>query len=106
VLQPEAVRGLSLALHYFHITVDDAIGLTGTTNILNGCYNGGVDEYCGLVVRNNSGRIQYVNDFYANIGTHHDQRYRPSPSAARFPRRPAASPSASTAATSSSTTSL
>jgi iron complex outermembrane receptor protein len=68
VFQPQAVRNLSFTLDYFHIRIDDAIGLTGTANVLNGCYVGQIDDYCGLVVRNNSGGIQYVNDFYANIG--------------------------------------
>ena len=69
VIQPQMVRNLTFTVDYFNIRVDDAIGVTGTPNILNGCYAGGVDEYCGLVVRNNAGRIAYVNDFYANIGT-------------------------------------
>ena len=68
VFQPQAVRNLTFTLDYFNVTIDDAIGLTGTANILNGCYVGGVSEYCGLIVRNASGGIQYVNDFYANIG--------------------------------------
>ncbi len=68
VIQPQFLPNLSFALDYFHIDIDDAIGLTGTPNILNGCYAGAVDQYCGLVVRNNAGLIQYVNDFYANIG--------------------------------------
>ncbi|TMA83922.1 MAG: TonB-dependent receptor [Deltaproteobacteria bacterium] len=68
VFQPQAVRNLSLTLDYFNVTVDNAIGVTGTPNILNGCYVGGVDEYCALIVRNNSGLIQYVDDFFANIG--------------------------------------
>jgi outer membrane receptor protein involved in Fe transport len=69
VIQPQMVRNLTFTVDYFNIRVDDAIGVAGTANILNGCYAGGVDEYCGLVVRNNVGRIAYVNDFYANIGT-------------------------------------
>jgi iron complex outermembrane recepter protein len=68
VFQPQAVRNLSFTLDYFHIDIYDAIGLTGTANILNGCYVGGVSQYCGLVVRNNDGSIAYVNDFFANIG--------------------------------------
>ena len=68
VFQPRPVPNLSFTIDYFHITVDDAIGVTGTANVLNGCYAGGVDEYCSLVIRNNSGAIQYVNDLYANIG--------------------------------------
>ena len=68
VFQPQALRNLSFTLDYFNITVDDAIGVTGTPNILNGCYIGGISEYCSAVVRNNSGSIQYVNDFYANVG--------------------------------------
>jgi iron complex outermembrane recepter protein len=68
VFQPQAVRNMSVTLDYFHITIDDAIGLTGTANILNGCYNGGVSDYCSLIVRNNNSTIAFVNDFYANIG--------------------------------------
>jgi outer membrane receptor protein involved in Fe transport len=68
VFQPQAVRNLSLTLDYFNVTVDDAIDLTGTANILNGCYVAGVSEYCSLIVRNNSGLIQYVDDFFANVG--------------------------------------
>jgi iron complex outermembrane receptor protein len=68
VFQPQVVRNLSFTLDYFHINIYDAIGLTGTANILNGCYFGGISEYCSFVVRNNSGIIQAVNDFYLNIG--------------------------------------
>ncbi len=68
VFQPQVVRNLSFAVDYFNITIDDAIGVTGTANILNGCYVGGIDDYCALVVRNNVGKIQFVNDFFANIG--------------------------------------
>jgi outer membrane receptor protein involved in Fe transport len=68
VFQPQVVRNLSLTLDYFHIDIYDAIGITGTANLLNGCYIGGIDQYCSLVVRNNDGTIAYVNDFYQNIG--------------------------------------
>jgi iron complex outermembrane recepter protein len=57
-----------VTVDYFHITVDDAIGVTGTANILNGCYVNGIDDYCNQIVRNNAGRIQFVNDFYTNVG--------------------------------------
>jgi len=69
VFQPQAVRNLSFALDYFRVTIDDAISVTGTPNILSGCYVGGIDEYCSRIVRNNDGTIAYVNDFYQNIGT-------------------------------------
>jgi len=68
VFQPQAVRNLTFTLDYFHIHIDDAISLTGTPNILSGCYLGGIDEYCSQIVRNNDGTIAYVNDFYSNIG--------------------------------------
>src|SRR5205823_3395026 len=68
VFQPQAVRNLSVTLDYFNITIDDAIGVTGTANILNGCYVNGIDDYCNQVVRGTSGKIQFVNDFYANVG--------------------------------------
>ncbi|HEY6912335.1 MAG TPA: TonB-dependent receptor [Myxococcales bacterium] len=68
VVQPQAVRNLSFTLDYFNVTIDDAIGITGTANIINGCYVNGVDQYCSLITRNDAGGIQFVDDFFANVG--------------------------------------
>ncbi|HUJ28718.1 MAG TPA: TonB-dependent receptor, partial [Myxococcales bacterium] len=68
VVQPQMVKGLSLTVDYYNINIDNAIGFTGTPYILYGCYYGGNSDFCNDVVRNNSGAIQYVNDFYTNLG--------------------------------------
>ena len=68
VIQPRMLKGLSLTVDYYYINIDNAIGFTGTPYILYGCYYGGNAEFCNDIVRNNSGAIQYVNDFYNNLG--------------------------------------
>ena len=68
VVQPRMVKGLSLTVDYYNISIDNAIGFTGTPYILYGCYYGGNSEFCNDIVRNKSGSIQYVNDFYNNLG--------------------------------------
>jgi iron complex outermembrane receptor protein len=39
VFTPEFVEGLSVTLDYFDISIDDAIGTSGTDNVISGCYN-------------------------------------------------------------------
>ena len=68
VVQPQMVSGLSATVDYFHVVIDDAIGLYGAPFILQGCYGGLSDQFCNLVVRNKAGSIQYLNDFYTNAG--------------------------------------
>ena len=68
VIQPQMVQGLSVTVDYFNIAIDKAIGTIGASNILQGCYFNLNDEYCGLIVRNKAGSIQYINDLNQNIG--------------------------------------
>lgn len=68
VVQPQMVKGLSVTVDYFNVSVDKAIGTIGAPNILQGCYTNLNDDYCKLIVRNNSGSIQYINDLNQNIG--------------------------------------
>jgi len=68
VVQPQPVKNLSVTVDYFHIAIDQAIGTIGAPNILQGCYVNGNDDYCKLIVRNNFGAIQYINDLNQNIG--------------------------------------
>ncbi|MCA1829462.1 MAG: TonB-dependent receptor [Myxococcales bacterium] len=68
VVQPQALRGLSVTVDYFDIAIDNAIGTYGAPYILSGCYAGFDPQFCNLIVRNNSGAIQYINDFYTNTG--------------------------------------
>jgi len=68
VVQPRAVAGLSVTVDYYNIKIDDAIGFIGAPYILQGCYIGLYQPFCALIVRNNFGAIQYINDFYTNAG--------------------------------------
>lgn len=68
VVQPQPVKNLSITVDYFNIAIDQAIGTIGAPNILQGCYVNGNDDYCKLIVRNNFGAIQYINDLNQNIG--------------------------------------
>ncbi|HEY6853035.1 MAG TPA: TonB-dependent receptor, partial [Gemmatimonadales bacterium] len=68
VVQPQMIRNLSLTVDYFNVAIDNAVGTIGTANILQGCYLNLNDDYCKLVVRNNAGAIQFVNDLNQNIG--------------------------------------
>jgi hypothetical protein len=62
------IEGLSVTVDYYNIKIDNAIGFTGAPYILQGCYIGGYQPFCGLIVRNNSGAIQYINDSTNNLG--------------------------------------
>jgi outer membrane receptor protein involved in Fe transport len=68
VIQPQAVKGLSVTVDYFNVTIEDAIGFVGAPYILQGCYFGGHQPFCDLIVRNKAGAIQYINDFTMNGG--------------------------------------
>jgi outer membrane receptor protein involved in Fe transport len=67
VFTPRLIPGLSLTVDYYSITIDNAIGTIGASNILQGCYQNLNDQYCSLIVRNNAGTIQYISDVNQNI---------------------------------------
>jgi len=73
VLQPHQVRGLSLTVDYYNISVDNAITLRGASFILNQCYTAVVQNpaMCDLVLRNDVGGIIQINDERANVGAYH-----------------------------------
>ncbi len=68
VIQPQMVRGLSFTVDYYHTAIDNAIGFISTPYILQGCFVGGYQPFCDLVVRNNTGQIQYVSSSPTNQG--------------------------------------
>jgi outer membrane receptor protein involved in Fe transport len=67
VITPRMLPNFSFTMDYYNIVISNAIATIGTANILNGCYVNLNDSYCQLVVRNNAGTIQYVNDLNQNI---------------------------------------
>jgi outer membrane receptor protein involved in Fe transport len=67
VYTPRMVPGLSLTVDYYNITIDNAIGSVGASGILQSCYQNLNDQYCALIVRNNAGAIQYINDPNQNL---------------------------------------
>jgi len=52
VLEPTAVKNLSVTLDYYNITVEDSITNIGASIILNACYGSNLPQYCALVQRN------------------------------------------------------
>jgi iron complex outermembrane recepter protein len=70
VIEPPPVKGLSLTLDYFNVSIEDAIGVLGADTILSNCYNRPAGErlYCDRIVRLPSNRLQVINDSLANVG--------------------------------------
>ena len=73
VLQPQMVRGLSLTVDYYNISVANAITLRGAAFILDQCYRADVQNpaMCNLVLRNADGGIIQINDERDNVGSYH-----------------------------------
>jgi iron complex outermembrane recepter protein len=72
VVEPRAVRNLSITLDYYHIDVDDLVGTIGVPAILAGCYptNGATPANCDLITRApGSGRILFITDTNHNVGS-------------------------------------
>src|SRR5205085_627834 len=42
--------------------------ITGGPYLIQGCYLGGLQQFCDLIVRNKFGLISYVNDPFTNFG--------------------------------------
>jgi iron complex outermembrane receptor protein len=72
VIQPQAVRDLSIAVDYYNVYVDNLIGTIGVPAILAGCYPGSsgpsYQPYCDRITRSSAGRILFVNDLNDNVG--------------------------------------
>jgi outer membrane receptor protein involved in Fe transport len=74
VLQPQAVKDLSITVDYYNITVDNLVGTIGAATIIAGCYTGTSTQnldYCKLITRGPTslgGRILFVKDVNQNVG--------------------------------------
>jgi iron complex outermembrane receptor protein len=77
VLQPRVVANLSVTVDYYHISVDDAVGLVTTSALLQRCYpaitpgdtTAPDPTACSLITRAPSGRILFVTNLNQNVGT-------------------------------------
>ena len=74
VLQPRAVRDLSITVDYYNVYLDNMVSTIGVPAILAGCYPGAGgtpnQAYCNLITRaQSSGRILFITDTNQNIGT-------------------------------------
>jgi outer membrane receptor protein involved in Fe transport len=69
VLEPTAVKNLSVTLDYYNITVEDSITNIGASIILNACYGSNLPQYCALVQRNPATQqITNIIDLNTNVG--------------------------------------
>ena len=72
VIEPSAVKGLSVTLDYYNIAVDDSISTYGSSVILSGCYlsddPASVAKFCPLITRDSNGRVSNITDLAANVG--------------------------------------
>jgi outer membrane receptor protein involved in Fe transport len=65
----EPLAGLDFTLDYWHIQIDNAIQTLPTSTILAQCYQGGLDPFCALVVRDDMTHvISQVTDITQNVG--------------------------------------
>ena len=69
VLEPRYVRGLSVVVDYYHISIDEAIQTLGASYILNSCYNNSNAANCAKIHRSAvDSTIDRIDDFLVNIG--------------------------------------
>ena len=64
VYTPNWLEGLSVAIDYFDITVEDAIGSIPAQASLDGCIagGGGSETFCALIQRDTAGTLWLSND--------------------------------------------
>lgn len=69
VIEPPQVKGLSLTVDYFDISIESAIQAVGAQVILNGCYVYNIDSECAKITREaGSFFLENVVDLQENIG--------------------------------------
>ena len=72
VLQPRFLRGFTATVDYFNIRLRNQIGVIGANTIINQCLATGSSDYCSLVRRGVSGRLDrpdgYIIDTNLNAG--------------------------------------
>jgi len=73
VIQPQMVKNLSLTVDYYNVSVTDNISTRGAAFILQQCFTAAVSDpsLCALVIRDNNGLIQQINDPRVNAGSQH-----------------------------------
>ncbi len=70
VIEPPAVKGLSLTLDYFKVDIQKAIQSLGASIILANCYTRGQDDACAQIHRDPqlNGAIDFIDDPITNVG--------------------------------------
>ncbi len=68
VLEDSLIRGLTMAVDYYNINIEDAIQAIGTTTILSSCYASENRQFCDLIERNDAGIITNIFDTDNNVG--------------------------------------
>jgi len=73
VWTPQSIRGLSVTLDYYNITIEEAIGVLGADSVIQTCALTGDPQLCSLIHRDALGTLWVTNDGYTettfqNIG--------------------------------------
>jgi iron complex outermembrane receptor protein len=75
VVQPRALKGLSLTFDYFNTRITQRIADIGAATILQGCYSAAADNdprYCDMIARDPvSQRITSIQNIDTNVGEDH-----------------------------------
>ncbi|MFE8583372.1 TonB-dependent receptor plug domain-containing protein [Sphingomonas sp. NCPPB 2930] len=68
IAQPRFIPGLSIAVDWVNIKLNDAIASLGGTDILNACYDSSSypNQFCGLLDRGADGQITTIREGYYN----------------------------------------
>ena len=61
VAQPDFLDGLTVKLDYYDIEIEDVISTAPVQSVLDGCYIEGVDTFCDLVDRSQTGQIEFIS---------------------------------------------
>lgn len=71
VITPSFLRGFSLTADYYHIKINNAIGIIGQQVSVSQCFATGNPVFCSNVIRNpNTGLITRVNALNLNTGSY------------------------------------
>lgn len=68
VLLPRFLKGFSLTLDYFNLSIDNSIQAAGAEVLLNNCYQNANRSDCDKIQRNADGVIENIIDTTTNIG--------------------------------------
>lgn len=71
VFTPDFVRGLSITVDYYNISIDGAIATLGRTNSIEQCLLTNIDVFCNNVARDpRTGFVTQVNDQNINVAAY------------------------------------